>query len=193
LIVVFSFVGLALAVIIILLVTGGPPGDGGFNPRDPSSDVVVEGERNPPPDLSLADIARADVRPDGDGIIFEATMATAIPDQLKEGGLEWRWEVIEGGTPTWIVSANLDLGPNATVLSQRTDYGASTIDGLLPGTVVVEGSTITIRIERPAIASFPSSFNWTLTTSLDADRTEARSALAKDSAPDGGPGEFPPP
>jgi hypothetical protein len=193
LIIVFGLVGLSLAVIIVLLVTGGAPSGAGFDPVDKEGDVVVDGdESTAPEDGQLADVVRAEVLTDGTGITFEATMTSAIPEDVGKGRLEWRWEVIEGST-TWILSANLDDGPVASILSQRTGYGASTRDGTLPGRVSVDGKTISVRLEKQAIANFPTSFNWTLKTSLDADRTEAASAVATDSAPDSGVGQYPPP
>jgi hypothetical protein len=193
LLIVFVLVGLALGVIILLLVTGGAP-QGGFDKSDLADDVVVEGQEDPPTELQLADVLEADVRQDGTGVAFEATMATEIPERLKDGsGMQWRWEVIEGGKTTWILSANLDLGPNASLVSQTTNYGASTIDGKLPGRLAIDGNKIFIRLEPAAFAGFPGSFNWTLTTSLDADKSESSSALARDSAPDTGIGQYPPP
>ncbi|MEA2434855.1 MAG: hypothetical protein QOG54_2312 [Actinomycetota bacterium] len=192
LLVVFVVVGLALAFIVVLLVTGGAP-SGGFDPADAKDDVTVDGTDNPPDNPTLADVVSADIVADGTGLIFEATMSAPIPEKIEGSGLDWRWEVIEGGATTWIVSASVDDDASAAILNQRTNYGASTSDNTLPGKLTVAGNTISIRLEQAAISGLPTSFNWTLATSLDGDRTEAESAVAHDSAPDTGIGQYPPP
>ena len=113
-------------------------------------------------------------------------MASDVPQELPQQALGWRWEIYEKGQMTWLVSANVDLGPNASVLSTQTDFQGSTVDDTLPGQIRVEGSTLTIRIRSAEIEGFPSDFEWLVKSSLDGDRAAAKSALAEDKAPDGG-------
>lgn len=187
-----AVVGVVLAAIIVLLVTGGPPTE--ELARDGENDVTVSEGPAPPQDDALADIRSTRVYSQEDDIIFEAVMPVDIPQSLRNETMSWRWEVLEGGSETWIVSANISVGdPIASVLSTQTGYGASTNDDTLPGELQRNGSTLMIRLRPSEIDDFPSEFTWRLETSLDGDRGNARSALAGDTAPPSGLGQFPPP
>ena len=190
--IVSAIVGVVLIAIIVLLVTGGGPA--GQEAEDASGDVVV-GEGEGAPELTaLADIQEASVYEEASQIVFEAEMGTAIPKTIKDGTMEWRWEVSEGGTLTWLVTANVSVKkPVASVTAQQTGYGSSTIDGLLPGRIDYDGSTITVRLTQPEIPKFPTRFTWNLKTTLDGDRADPASATASDTAPESGLGEYPPP
>ena len=189
LLIVFIIVAIVLAAIIVLLVTGGATPEG--STEDASGDVVVSEGDSPPEDVELADIVDAQVTEEGDQIVFEATMATEVPDDLGTNGMDWKWEVFEGGAVTWIVSANLDVGENATVFSPESGTTFSTIDDGLPGELSIEGPTIRLALETAEIEGFPTDFTWKLTTKLDGAKGEAGSATADDFAPDRGFGEFP--
>lgn len=189
LLIVFVIVAVVLAVIIVLLVTGGATPEG--STEDASGDVVVSEGDNPPEDIELADIVDAQVTEESGQFVFEATMATEVPDDLGTNGMDWKWEVSEGGAVTWIVSANLDVGENATVFSTESGTTFSTIDDGLPGELTIEGATVRLALDPAEIEGFPSTFTWQLTTKLDGAKGEAGSATADDFAPDRGFGEFP--
>jgi len=189
LLIVFVIVAIVLAVIIVLLATGGSTPEN--STEDARDDVVISEGDNPPEDPSLADIVDASVTDEGGQIVFEATVATEIPDDLGSLGLDWKWELYEGGATTWIVSANLDVGENATVFSPSSGTSYSTIDDRLPGEITIEGATLRLALDTTEIDGFPSDFTWKLTTKLDGAKGEAGSATADDFAPDRGFGEFP--
>ena len=178
----FALVAAAVIAAIALLVTGG--GQGGSD--DPTGDVAIGEGGQPPADTSIADVQRATVRREGAEIVFEVRMASDVPTELPKQSMTWRWELYEGGQLTWLVSANVDLGPNVSVLATQTEYQASTVDESLPGRIDVEGSTVTVRIEPDQIDGFPAGFDWLVKTSLDGSRAAAKSAVAEDLAPDGG-------
>ncbi len=192
LVIVGSVVAAVLAVIIVLLVTGGPPAE--QLAEDAANDVTLSEGPAPPNEQSLADVRSARVYLKASQVVFEAEMATPIPTNLKTQTLTWRWEIFEGGSETWLVSANVGLdGPIASVLSTQGTYGASTNDGTLPGGVDWSGNTLYVRLNAPQIENFPGGFTWRLETSLDGDRGNPRSAEASDSAPESGLGQYPPP
>lgn len=174
----------SIAVIVLILLMGG----GGGGTGDGRGDVQVSGGETAPDDPNLADIVDASVRRDGGALVFEATLGTAIPKRIPDGSLTLRWDVAEGETDTWIVSADLNLGPTAAVTSHRSDYGASTIDDTLPGSVEINGDTLRVTVQPGEIDGFPTDFTWRLSTALDADRTDTASATATDTAPDSGAG-----
>jgi hypothetical protein len=87
---------------------------------------------------------------------------------------------------TWLVSANVDLGPNVSVVATQAGYQASTVDETLPGEISLDGRTLTVRLTQTEIKGLPTDFDWLLKTSLDGDRTKPTSGLAQDTAPDSG-------
>lgn len=190
--IVSAIVAVVLAAIVVLLVTGEAPR--GQEAEDASGDVEVSEGEAAPSETGLADITAARVHEAGSQIVFEATMAAPIPKSLKDQTMEWRWEVSEGGTLTWLVTANVSVDePVASVTAQQGGYGSSTIDGLLPGGIDYDGNTIRVRLDQPEIPDFPSQFTWHLKTTLDGDRADPASATAGDEAPPSGLGEYPPP
>lgn len=190
--VVATVVAAVLAVIIVLLVTGGPPVE--ELAKDPSGDVTLSDGPAAPPDRSLADVRSAQVYLKASQIVFEAEMAAPIPRSLKNETMSWRWEILEGGSETWIVSANISVKePIASILGTQSGYGASTNDETLPGGIDSTGNRLFVRLNPTEIDGFPSEFTWRLTTSLDGDRGDAGSAVASDSAPESGLGQYPPP
>ena len=181
----------AIAALVAVLTLGGdgagPGGPGG----DAGGDVSTGEGPKPPSDASLADILRSDVRQDGNAVVFEATMDKEIPSSVKDGSLEFRWDLSENGAETWIVTASINVETNAAVTSQRTAYGSSTIDGSMPGEVEVEGNVLRVILRAGQIDAFPDTFTWVLKTTLDGVRADPGSGTATDTAPDGGPGQFP--
>jgi hypothetical protein len=177
-----------VAVAIVLLVSGGAEAPSTFD--DASGDVSIGNGTNPPKNPDLADVVSADVRREGDALVFHARMDRAIPKRVENGSLTWRWDVYENGTGTWILSADLDLGANASLASTQTDYGSGTIDDTLPGDIEVEGDSLTITVRPAEVDGFPSDFTWTLGTSLDGDRGNPTSAQASDAVPDQGRGRL---
>lgn len=169
---------------IALLVTGG--GSSAARATDDRGDVSVGEGKNEPKDTSLADLDSAEIRKDGSSILLEVDMVSEIPRRLPDQALAWRWEIYEAGQMTWIVSANVDLGPNASVLATQKDYSFSTVDDRLPGDIEVDGSRLTVTLRADEIDGFPSSFDWLVKTSLDGSRIQARSAIATDQVPDEG-------
>jgi hypothetical protein len=184
-------VGIVLAVIIVLLVTGGPPTN--VIAQDPANDVQVSQGPAPPAEVSLADVRSARVFSEQGQVVFEAEMGSEIPKALDGQTMSWRWVILEAGTETWTVTADVSVvEPVARVLGQQVNYGASTIDDTLPGEVEREGNTIRIRLSAGEIDRFPRSFSWRLETTLDGDRRDPGSANATDTAPASGLGEFAP-
>lgn len=184
---VLGTIAVIAAVLIVVLISGG--GGGG---SDPSGDLrVVEGEQprgaaDLPVAASIADIVEADVRRDGDELVFTATSASSIPQELERSSLEFRFDVSEDDRNTWIVSATVNVTVTAAAVSQVTAYGSSTIDGTLPGSVEVSDETLTIRLEVSRIEDFPDSFEWALSTNLTAFRDLAGSTRVEDRFPDEG-------
>ena len=179
---------LLVAALIALLVSGGDPAPGTFD--DPPGDVVVADGPNPPSDPTLADVVKADVSRDGDELVFHAEMSDDVPARVPNGSLAWRWDVYVGDTGAWILSADLDVGPNASLTSTQTNYGSGTVDDSLPGDIKIEGKSVTITLRPDEVEDFPDQFTWTLGTTLDGDRGNATSALATDTAPDEGRGRL---
>ncbi|MFN2588072.1 MAG: hypothetical protein ABR613_08140 [Actinomycetota bacterium] len=187
--IVAAIVAAAVAAIVVLLVTGEAEPVRTFEDRagDP---VFGEGE-NPPGDTTLADIRVAEVRSEDGGVVFETQLAGPIPNELPEGSLNLRWEIYESGDSTFLVTANLDVGPVATIIGEQNRYGASTLDETLPGSLAIDDDTLTIRLDTDEIPDFPERFGWVLETSLDGDNGDPESARAEDRAPDNGFGEYP--
>lgn len=182
-----GIVGL-IVIVVIVLATGGV--DVGGGPGDSTDDVQVEPGPDAPSDATPADIAEASVTSEGDELVFVAEMATDIPERIPDGSLEFRWDVIEGGDETWIVSGAVGNDrPTAALTSPDSGYGSSTIDDTMPGTIEVEGTTLTIRFDRSKVKGFPSDFEWRLATTLDAKRIDPQSGVARDRAPDSGNGK----
>ncbi|MDQ4023910.1 MAG: hypothetical protein M3217_00240 [Actinomycetota bacterium] len=187
--VVAAVVAAALAAIVALLVTGEAEPVRTFEDR--AGDAAFEEGDNPPTDTTLADIRTAEVRSEGGQVVFEAQLAGPIPNELPDGSLDLRWEVYEGGDSTFLITANLDVGPVASIIGERNRFGASTLEDDFPGSLTVEGDKLTIRLDAEEIPDFPSEFGWLLHTSLDAERGDPESAMAEDRAPDDGFGEYP--
>lgn len=176
-----------IVIVVVVLATGGT--DGGSGPGDATADVEVESGPDAPSDVGPADIAQASVTAEGNELVFVAEMASDIPGRIPDGSLEFRWDVIEGGEETWIVSAAIGRSPVAALTSPDSGYGSSTIDGTMPGTIEVDDSTLTLRFDRSKVEGFPEEFEWRLETTLDAKRTDPQSGVAHDRAPDSGNGK----
>lgn len=174
-----------IAIVVIVLATGGPSVSG----SDASDDVTVEGEGRPP-NSHLADVSGSEVRREGEEILFIADMTQPIPERVPNGSLDFRWDLTVDGSDAWIVSAQVTNDTIASVISQQTSYGSSTVDETMPGSVEVEGTKLTIRLRTGNIDSFPAAFGWRLRTTLDGDRSDPSSPQAHDQAPDSGPGSF---
>lgn len=188
----FAIVAIVIGGLVVLLVTGGPPP--GEEGKDAAGDVEVEEGPDAPRDTALADIERARVYLHASQIVFEAQMSAPIPRSLKGQTMEWRWEILEGGEETWLVSAHISVGdPVAALTAQQSNYASSTIDGKLPGGIDYRGNTLFVRLNASQVKKFPGRFKWRLTTTLDANRADPGSAIAKDVAPATGLGEYPPP
>lgn len=188
--VVFAVVAAILAGIILLLATGG--GGGGDSSRIESpGDVEVGDGPAAPEDTGLADILFSDVTAEGGEFVFEARLGGEVPERLEGAALDLRWDIFEAGEETWIVSANFDVGPNASVLSADTSFGVSTFDGGLVGSVERDTDRLIVRFDPSTIEDFPRTFEWRLTTLLDAAPGDPTSALARDRVPNEGLRRFP--
>lgn len=187
--IVAAVVAAAVAAIVVLLVTGEAEPVRTFEDR--AGDPTFEEGENAPTDVTLADIRAAEVRSEDGEVVFEAKLAGPIPNKVPDGALDLRWEVYEDGDSTFLITANLDVGPVASIIGERNDYGASTLGETLPGTLTIEDDTLTIRLDTEEIPDFPSEFGWLLHTSLDGDQGDPESARAEDRAPDDGFGEYP--
>ena len=179
----------AVASIVVLLFTGEAEPVRAF--EDPTGDAIVEEGDKPPTDLTLADITSAEVREEDGQIVFEAKLGGEIPSKLQDGAFGLRWEVYEEGDSTFLVTADLDVGPNASIVAEQSNFGGSTLDESFPGSLEVSGDTISIRLDGGEVPDFPAEFAWLLQTSLDGDQGDPQSARAEDRAPDQGFGEYP--
>lgn len=188
--VVLGVVLAAVASIVVLLMTGTAEPVRTF--EDPGGDARVGEGDNPPTDTTLADIKTAEVREEDGHIVFEAKLGATIPDELPDTSFGLRWEIHEDGDSTFLITANLDVGPNASIYGERTRFGASTLEENFPGSLEVTGDTISVRVDPDEVEEFPDEFAWLLKTSLDGDQGDPQSARAEDQAPDSGLGEYPP-
>jgi hypothetical protein len=174
----------ALGAGVVWLLSSGGGGSG--TSRDPKGDVVVSKGPKPPKGKGVVDLRNGAITVEGGTATFEATVDAVIPESGDQEAITYRWELIEDGQVTWIVSANVDVERTASVLATQHDYRSSTIDDSLPGELLVQAETVFITLETDALDDFPSSFDWTLQTELDGDRTTAPSAVATDRIPDEG-------
>ena len=184
LLVALAIVGAVVLIVIVLAGGGNPQGRSG----DRASDVTLGEGVKPPSEAAFADITEASVtKTDGD-VVFKARMALDLATKGPKDILSFRWDLTENGEDTWIVSAEVMRRPVASVQSLGTSFGASTIDGTLPGSISVTEGTVTVTVEATEVDGFPTSFGWKLTTTLDGDRADPASAVVTDTAPDSGPG-----
>lgn len=173
---------LLAAAVIALLSTGGPNATG----SDSNGDVRVGKGRKPPKEVRIADIVNASVIKEGDEIVFQAELDGDVPDELDEGLLSYRWNVEEDGRDTWLVTADVTIETHASLVAQQFDYSATTIDQSLPGAVEIDGDVVAVRVDVSELKDFPASFDWSLETVLDGDRSNTASAEATDRVPDEG-------
>ncbi len=186
----FGAVVLVLAGIVVLLATGGAEPVTRFAEDPP--EAGGKAARGTPDPADVADIDFAEVRAEGDQIVFEARLGMKIPKRIKPGSLDLRWEVYEEGENTWLVTANLDVGPNASVVGLVNDFGGSTVLDSFPGDHEVNGDTWIIRIDPTELPDFPEEFSWRLETTYDRIAGAANTAVVKDQAPKEGFGDFVP-
>ena len=182
-----AIVGSVVILLVILLVTGGGAGDSGG--PDTDGDAIVDQGPSAPTRPAAADIQEAGVAGDDGELTFTARMGADVP-ALEDGSLEWRWEIEEGGQQTWLLTGNVALDPTAHLIATQKDYSSSTIDETLPGDIAIDGDLVTVTLRVDELDGFPTIFRWRLLTTLDASRSQARSATAHDQAPDEGSYEF---
>lgn len=187
--IVLAVVLVAVASVVVLLFTGEAEPVRTF--EDPGGDALVAEGDNPPADVTLADIKSAEVLEEDGEIVFRAQLGGPIPDKLSDGAFGIRWEVYEDDDNTFLITASLDVGPNASLVGVRTGGGGSTLDESFPGSLEIDGDTIAIRLRPGDVPQFPDRFAWLLQTSLDGDQGDPQSARAEDRAPDQGFGEYP--
>lgn len=187
--VVAAAIAAVLALVVILLVSGGT-NEPDVARGDASQDVAVGEGANPPTEVGLADIVSAEVTQGGSSLVFEARTAVQLPKKMPDGALVFRWEILEGATTTWIVNAEIGDGNRVSILDQAGGFGASTVDETFPGSITVSSNVLRVELRTEELTGWPGTFDWVLKTSLDADRGDGASALATDSAPDGGSVHF---
>ncbi|MEA2447229.1 MAG: hypothetical protein QOK47_866 [Actinomycetota bacterium] len=175
------FVGL-----VALLLSTGDDIEATAKKTDPAGDVKVDKGPLAPRDVDTADIQKVDARIEGGVLTLLAQMGKQLARPVPDQTATWRWEIYEDEAMTWIVSANLDLGPSVSVIATQGDFEASTNDKSFPGKVSIAGDTILIRLRTSEVDGFPPAFETFLETSLDGMRTQPGSALARDRAPDEG-------
>lgn len=171
----------ALAVIWLLATGGSEPSS-----EDVVGDVRVSRGPKPPTETELADVHRASVTFEDGAFVFEATTGGEPPGSFEKETLTWRWELGQEGNVTWIVTANVDIEPTASLVATQFDYSVSTITEDLPGEISIDGSTVRVTIDKDKVRDFPDAFSWSLTTEFDGDRGRTRSAVARDRVPDRG-------
>ncbi len=163
------------------------PGD--IATATPPDATPKDREPKTPAPGDLADIESAAVRSEGNEIVFEALMGSEVPVELKNQSMSWRWEIRQEDTTAWILSASLDIGPNATIFNPRTNEGGGTVDGSFPGEIERNGNSLIVRMVPSKLPSFPDDFEWRLTTRLVGRETDG-GEVAEDSAPENGFGRF---
>lgn len=173
-----------VGLIVLLLSTGGVSDTA--SREDPADDVVLGEGSDRPQHLGLVDVREVTVRSEGGLVRFEARMERPLALRFPQESAVWRWEINEAGELTWIISVNLDVGANVSIIATQRDYSASTINKTFPGKVSVRGDVILVRLETTELEGWPVSFETVLKTTLDGSRTKATSALAEDRVPDGG-------
>ncbi len=192
--IVLVVIAVAVAAMVVLLVTGGTDTTGVANaPADEGSgDVVVGAGEGAPEDVSLADIQEAEVTVSGeDEFVFSATFGGTVPKKLEKGQtFSFRWDVTGSDGTGFIVSGNLDVGANVSIVATQGRYGASSFDKTLPGELQIDGSTWTVTIDGSKIEGWPADFTWKLSTTLDGVQGDPASATVEDSAPNEGFGSI---
>lgn len=188
---------LVALVVVGAILIGGSFVLRGSDPRGPREAIQEEGGLSssepvsPAPGSSgLASLRSAEVRAEGSTIVFEAHGRRAIPRALQDGSMSWRWEIRHGSRVLWILSASLDVGPNASLFNPATDVGVGTIDGSFPGAVERDGDSLVVRLRPDELESFPRQFEWVLTTTLD-EKGIPGSTPTKDRVPEQGSLRFP--
>lgn len=175
-----------LAGTIILLVTGGVD-----VPEEVPGDLVyIEGDavkqqprRAGSLVASIADVTQAEVKADGDDILFKADVAAPLPQRLKTSALEFRWELTGDDGSDWTLSVTINEEAQASVFSD-TGYGSGTVDQTMPGSLEIGDQGVTLRLLATDIEGFPSGFDWILATTLRAFRNETESPRVEDRFPD---------
>lgn len=177
-----------IAIAVIVAGTIWLLASGGAEPstEDPAGDVRVSRGDRAPGETDVADVLDAGARIEDGRAVFEARVADDVPGSLRSGAMSWKWEVLEDGVVTWIVSANVDVERTASLIATQFDHSSSTIAGTLPGRLEAEGDTVRVTLELEELERFPDAFDWTLRTTLDGDRNKATSAVAEDRVPDEG-------
>ncbi len=186
---IIGLVVVSVGVLVAVLASGGS--DRVPVAGDAAGDIRLGSEGQPPPDPALADILDAQVTDDEGTLRFEVGLAREIPSKIKDGELEVRWDLYEGGAATWQVSATVASQPSASIVAYESDFGAGTIDHTLPGGIFIEDDRLVIRVRPGEVPDFPSRFDWEVTTSLDGDRGDPTSGRATDRTPDNGYGTYP--
>lgn len=187
--IVLVVIGVAVAAMVVLLVTGGSDTTEVAAPTEEASgDVVLGAGEQPPTDTALADIVEAGVTASGeDQFVFTSSFGAPIPKKLQgKQTFSFRWDITSPDGAGYIVSGNLDVGPNVSIVDIKGRYGASSLDDTFPGEMTIEGDTWTITIDGSKIDGWPTDFTWKLKTSLDGLPGDPRSAVVEDSAPNEG-------
>ncbi len=185
--IVFGVLTVVVIGVVLLLVTGGDDTPGPIS--EGTGDVKeIEGV-DAPSDIAVADIEFAEVRREGNSLVFEARLGAQIPKKIKDGSFDLRWDINVNNAGAFIVAGNLDVGENASIVGLVNNFGASTLDESFPGEMEINGNIWIITITPEDIPDWPEDFQWRLTTTLDGKAGDPKSGLAEDSVPDLGFGE----
>ncbi|HVF52552.1 MAG TPA: hypothetical protein VNC78_02985 [Actinomycetota bacterium] len=150
---------------------------------DPIRDLNFVGSNRRPDLRAIADIRTAEVRQEGDLLVFEAELSVEVPHEVKGGYYDVAWHV--DGTTEWSLTVSIGHEVVGSYVSKSTGGGRSTVTGGFPGEVLVEGRLVTISIDPAQLADFPDAFRWKVTTRLNMGATDSRLAEVYDYAPNG--------
>ena len=142
-------------------------------------------------DASVADITAAEVRAEEGERVFEASVSAPPSQPLKTSALELRWDIAGEEGSSFTLTVAVAKESHASLFS-GTGYGAGTVDDTFPGTLLIEGDKIAVRVDPGQIEGFPEGFEWSLATTLRAFRKEPDSPRVEDRYPDQGSKEFTP-
>lgn len=186
--IVLAVIGVAVAAMVVLLLTGGNGEQNAATPAEGTGDVVLGAGEQPPTETALADINQASVTASAeDEYVFSASFGAPVPKKLeKQQTFSFRWDITAPDGNAFIVSGNLDVGPNVSIVATQSRYGASSLDDSFPGEMTIEGDTWTITIDGSEIEGWPTDFTWKLKTSMDGLAGDPESALVEDTAPNEG-------
>lgn len=184
-----AVIALLVVGIVLLLATGGPEASAerrgdlsfiqGVTPKNRQGGDLV---------ASIADVTAAEIHKTDGGYEFMVETAAALPQKLKISALEFRWDIVGDDGVTWTLTATVDDDIQVALFSAE-GYGSGTVDQTFPGDIAIDDTTLMVTM-RDEVPGFPSTFDWSLATTLRAFRDETDSPRVEDRFPDEGTMEF---